>query len=174
MVDRLRLARADFERMLGHAREGLPNEACGLVAGTEEQASGGDIAVEPGPVVGIEREAGEVYPLERGLRIGVVRHVYLLRNVDESHEHFSMDPREQLAAVRDAHANGWALLGNWHSHPETPARPSEEDKRLAYDPQAAYLILSLAIEDAPALNAYHVASDGAVTRLPIEVVDDLG
>ena len=30
-------------------------------------------------------------------------------------------------------------LGNWHSHPESPSRPSDEDKRLAYDSQLLLL-----------------------------------
>ena len=51
---------------------------------------------------------------------------------------------------------GLSPLGNWHSHPETPSRPSEEDKRLANDSRASYLILSLAEEDNPVLNAFHV------------------
>ena len=32
----VRLSAADFEKMVAYARAGLPNEACGLLAGTEE------------------------------------------------------------------------------------------------------------------------------------------
>jgi proteasome lid subunit RPN8/RPN11 len=46
-------------------------------------------------------------------------------------------------------------LGNWHSHPESPSRPSEEDKRLAYDPKASYMILSL-MAQTPVLNSFHI------------------
>ncbi len=53
-------------------------------------------------------------------------------------------------------ANGLKPLGNWHSHPETPSRPSEEDKRLANDSRASYLILSLMDETQPVLNAFHI------------------
>ena len=101
--------------------------------------------------------------------MGHIRHVYLLTNTDESNEHFTMDPREQLAAVKDARANGWELLGNWHSHPETPARPSDEDKRLAYDPTTCYLILSLGDAKHPALNAYHIGKDGFAPRVFLEI-----
>ncbi|MBD5533003.1 MAG: M67 family metallopeptidase [Lachnospiraceae bacterium] len=75
--------------------------------------------------------------------IAKVRKAYLLTNVDASREHFSIDPKEHMEAIKDMRANGYIPLGNWHSHPETPARPSEEDKRLAYDSKALYLILSL-------------------------------
>ena len=62
--------------------------------------------------------------------------------------------KEQLQAVKDMRANSMVPLGNWHSHPETPSRPSEEDIRLANDSRASYLILSLENEDAPVLNAF--------------------
>jgi len=55
-------------------------------------------------------------------------------------------------------ANSWLPLGNFHSHPSTPARQSKEDIRLAYDPSASYLILSLA-EDIPVLKAFGITGD---------------
>jgi proteasome lid subunit RPN8/RPN11 len=47
-------------------------------------------------------------------------------------------------------------LGNWHSHPGTPSRPSAEDVSLAYDPYASYLILSLEAPQVPNLNAFRI------------------
>ena len=64
--------------------------------------------------------------------------------------------REQLAAVKDMRQNGFSPLGNWHSHPASPSRPSEEDKRLAYDSRASYLILSLLDQGDPVLNSFHI------------------
>lgn len=77
-------------------------------------------------------------------RDGVVRRHYELTNVDQSEEHFSFDPAEQFAAVKDARANGLEVCAVYHSHPATPARPSREDIRLAYDPTISYVIVSLA------------------------------
>ena len=85
--------------------------------------------------------------------------MYLLTNIDHSNEHFSLDPKEQLAAVKDMRANGLAPLGNWHSHPESPSRPSDEDKRLAYDSKASYLILSLMDRANPVLNSFKITGD---------------
>lgn len=124
------IRKEDYESIVAYAQKGLPNESCGLAAGREED----------------------------GKRI--IEKVYYLTNTDASPEHFSMDPREQFAAVKDMRANGLKPLGNWHSHPETPARPSIEDKRLAYDPEATYMILSL-MESVPVLNAFHIEG-GAV------------
>ena len=68
---------------------------------------------------------------------GVITHGYQLTNTDHSPEHFSFDPAEQFQTVRDARDKGLQILANYHSHPETPARPSVEDIRLAYDPEIA-------------------------------------
>ena len=112
-----------------HALSELPNEACGLIAGRIE---GNDKLIEK---------------------------VYLLTNIDKSNEHFSLDPKEQLAAIKDMRAAGLSPLGNWHSHPESPSRPSDEDKRLAYDKNASYMILSLMDRDNPVLNSFHIEGD---------------
>lgn len=121
--------KADYERMLEHAKSVVPEEACGLIAGTIEEGN------------------------------KIIRKVYILTNIDHSNEHFTLDPKEQLAAVKDMRANGFAPLGNWHSHPESPSRPSEEDKRLAYDSKASYMILSLMDADNPVLNSFHIEGD---------------
>lgn len=136
----LKLRKDLYDKMLKHCENGLPNESCGLIAGTVD---------------------GDVKTVEK---------VYLLTNIDASREHFSMDPKEQLAAVKDARAAGLAMLGNFHSHPESPSRPSEEDKRLAYDSTAEYLILSLMEPGNPVLKAFGVDAEKNVTVHEIEIV----
>ena len=131
----IQLKKSDFEKMLAHAQKELPDEACGLIAG---EISGTD---------------------------KIVKKVYLLTNIDHSNEHFSLDPKEQLAAVKDMRANGLVPLGNWHSHPESPSRPSEEDKRLAYDSKASYMILSLMDRENPVLNSFHIEETDAEKEL---------
>ena len=58
-------------------------------------------------------------------------------------------------------SKGYVPLGNWHSHPESPSRPSEEDKRLAYDSKASYMILSLMNRAEPVLNSFKITGDTA-------------
>ena len=59
----LKISKKDYEKILNHCRQGLPNEACGLLAGNTQ----GDETT--------------------------VTEVYLLTNLDASREHFSMDPK---------------------------------------------------------------------------------
>jgi proteasome lid subunit RPN8/RPN11 len=81
------------------------------------------------------------YLAEKG---GTITHHYELTNTDKAADHFSMDPQEQFAAIKDIRSHSLKLAAVYHSHPETPARPSEEDIRLAYDPDISYVIISLA------------------------------
>ena len=68
---------------------------------------------------------------------------YWMENIDHSSEHFSFAPRDQFAALRYAREHGLKILANWHSHPASPSRPSQEDLRMAVDPTIRYDILSL-------------------------------
>lgn len=70
-------------------------------------------------------------------------------------------------------ANGYELLGNFHSHPESPSRPSEEDKRLAYDTKVNYLILSLMEIDNPVLKAFNIDEEKNVTVEEIKICDTI-
>ena len=74
---------------------------------------------------------------------GEVSEFYPMTNVDSSPEHFSFDPKEQFKVVKAARNKGLELLSVYHSHPETPARLSEEDIRLFNDPNPVYIIVSL-------------------------------
>lgn len=96
-----------LDEIAKYAKAHLPEEACGLIAGSED-------------------ENGRL-----------ITKVYYLTNTDHAEDHFTMDPKEQLAAIKDMRANGLKPLGNWHSHPSSPSRPSDEDIKLAYDQMRA-------------------------------------
>ena len=112
-----------YDEIVNYAKEHLPEEACGLLAG-------------------VETEEGRE-----------IQKVYFLENKDHAEDHFTLDPRDQMNAIKDMRANGLKPLGNWHSHPSSPSRPSVEDIRLAFDSKASYLILSL-IAEYPVLNSF--------------------
>jgi proteasome lid subunit RPN8/RPN11 len=130
---RIRLSLSDYRRMLEHARACLPNEACGLLAGSVKE------------------------------KVKRVEKVYTLDNPDASPEHFSIPPRAQMEAIRDMRSLGLSPLGSFHSHPSTPARPSEEDILLAYDPAASCCILSLAGGE-PVLKCFRIERATGKTR----------
>ena len=93
---------------------------------------------------------------------------FRLTNIDHSNEHFSFDPKEQFQVVREVRKAGLEILANYHSHPETPARPSQEDIRLAFDPNISYVIVSLAAE-IPDIKSFGIKG-GEVEREEIQII----
>ena len=85
----------------------------------------------------IEREGSAAYPNECcGILVGrhperVVERVIPMPNVFdpvERYHRFSIDPMTLARAEEAATAEGRAVIGFYHSHPDHPARPSEYDR----------------------------------------------
>ncbi len=94
---------------------------------------------------------------------GVITTAYELTNTDHSPEHFSFDPSEQFKTVKEARNKGLNIIANYHSHPSTPSRPSQEDIRLAYDPDISYIIISLA-EKEPVVKSFRIVNGIALNE----------
>lgn len=101
---------------------------------------------------------------------GRVERLYTMTNADRSRTHCMMEPREQFAVVKDIRAAGLKMLAIYHSHPETPARPSAEDVRLALTPDVIYVIVSLRNAADPAIKGFLI-NEGAITTVPVEVLN---
>ncbi len=72
----------------------------------------------------------------------LVRKIFLIENVLHSPARFRMDPMQQWQAFQQIEQNGWELIGIFHSHPQGPESPSENDLAEAYYPEAIHLIWS--------------------------------
>lgn len=121
-----RIPRALVDALVGWARDGLPNEACGLLAGTA--------------------------PAEEG---GIATRFLPLRNAAASPYRYLIDPAEQLTtmlAIDDADEVVWGIC---HSHVASPPEPSATDVGLAAYPDALYLICSFATEP-PVVRAWSI------------------
>ena len=94
------------EQILSHSRAGLPNEACGLLAGDENG----------------------------------VRALYCLDNASASPVSYTIDPAGHFRALMEAEANGWDLIGAFHSHVNAPAYPSPTDVGGAAEPDWIWLV----------------------------------
>lgn len=136
-MDIVRMKCDIYDEIIEYARYQLPEEACGLLAGVE---------------TGDGRE---------------IKKVYFLENTDHATDHFTLSPKAQLQAVKDMRLHGYKPLGNWHSHPASPSRPSDEDVKLAYDPKADYMILSLMAGN-PVLNVFHI-ENGVWTKEDLRI-----
>jgi len=100
-----------------------------------------------------------------------VEKLYEMTNVDNSSDHFMMEPAEQFKVVKDIRSAALEMLAIYHSHPETPARPSAEDIRLALTPDVIYVIVSLQNSNRPAVNGFLI-QDSNVTKVPVKIVKE--
>jgi proteasome lid subunit RPN8/RPN11 len=98
-----------------------------------------------------------------------VEKLYRMANSEKRRDHYMMSPEQQFETVKDVRANSLDMLAIYHSHPETPARPSDEDIRLALMPNVIYVILSLLGNDGPVVKGFKI-EDGAIGEVPIDVV----
>ena len=89
---------------------------------------------------------------------GKATNIYSLRNVAaDTMVSYEAAPEELFAAQRQMRERGEELIAIYHSHPQSavPA-PSETDVRLAYYPDAAYLIVGLA-GPRPVMRAFRIS-----------------
>ena len=114
------------DEMVVHAFAGLPDEACGLLAGT----NGG------GPA-----RATRFFPMA---------------NADHSRVTYRLEAKEQLQVFNRIEDEGLDLVGIFHSHTHAEAYPSETDRRQAFYPEAHYLLVSLADRNNPELRAFTI------------------
>lgn len=140
----LRLNADQHARIVAHCLIGLPDEACGMLAGP---------VADPG--------APRIEPT------GEVTEVYPCANADASARTYTVESRDLLQAMRDAEAKGVELVGVWHSHTHTDAYPSDTDVRQAVEPGWLYVLVSLKHAE-PIVRAYRIR-DGATEEVDVVV-----
>jgi proteasome lid subunit RPN8/RPN11 len=107
------------DQIVEHARAGEPLEACGVIVGDRPAADGGTaLRFEP------------------------------VRNAAESRYLYEIHPDDLLRLTIETDDADEAFWGIVHSHTHTPAVPSATDRRLAFYPDALYILVSLAREEA--------------------------
>lgn len=97
------------------ARDAYPDEACGLLIGRPCEDGGWSVDEV--------RRARNLEP-------------------ERTSDRYVLDPEAFLTADRDARAAGLEIVGFWHTHPDSPAVPSETDRGAAW-PGYAYVIVSV-------------------------------
>jgi proteasome lid subunit RPN8/RPN11 len=94
---------------------------------------------------------------------GVPVRVFPMTNADASPVTYRLDGKEQLRVFDELDERGWDLWAIYHSHTHSEAYPSETDVKLAFYPDARYLLLSLADRDEPVLRSFRIV-DGEITE----------
>ena len=85
--------------------------------------------------------------------------------------HYYMDPLDQLRVYREIDDLDLDVVAYYHSHTRSEARPSPTDVRLARDPSAVWVLVSLT--DEPAVRAWRIDKadamdeNGDVAEVPL-------
>ena len=74
-------------------------------------------------------------------REGEILQAVEARNLADDPNRYFLDPEDHIVIRRRARAAGLAVVGFYHSHPHSAARPSETDRAEATYPNHLYLIV---------------------------------
>ncbi len=95
-------------------------------------------------------------------------------NADRSPTFFRFDPQEQFQLYKQLDDADEEIVVVYHSHTATEAYPSRTDISLAAEPQAHYLLVSVAEsgqDEGPVEVRSFRITDGAVTEEEIELLE---
>lgn len=87
---------------------------------------------------------------------------------DQPQRLFAMDPKQQIDAQRRMREQGEELFGIYHSHPHSPAEPSDADLEQAGYPEALYIIVSLNTKGVLEMRGFRL-KDGKAELVQLEI-----
>ena len=125
-----------LEDIKRHAEREYPRECCGLLIGRIEDD-------------GRTRDVVETYPVANAWD-----------ESDTMHRRMLITPLDYMRAERHLAKDGLGVVGNYHSHPDHPAVPSEFDlKNLAPWPTMSYVVVSVVRGRAAGLRSWELEAD---------------
>ena len=130
MVERLEFPEALRQELIAHAREGNPDEVCGILAGRDGRVE--RVFRVSNTADAVSADSGVFRDRESGVASAGRKPV-----------HYYMDPRDQLRVYNEVDELGLDVIGYYHSHTHSEARPSPTDVRLATDLTPYYVLVSL-------------------------------
>ena len=89
--------------------------------------------------------------------------LFQARNAEASPYRYNVDTEDLFRIYRECEENDWEFLVIYHSHTASEAYPSSTDIRLAFWPEAYYVLISLQDAERPVVRAFRIL-DGAVSE----------
>lgn len=77
---------------------------------------------------------------------------------EEQHHRYAMTPHDWMRLEDEADERGLSLIGYYHSHPDSPAIPSEYDREHAL-PNFVYVITSVMMAKAADMRVWRLRAD---------------
>src|SRR5713101_1365029 len=126
MADRLVLPESLRRELIEHARQGDPDEVCGMLAGRGDR------------IESVFRVNNVADAITADQQVFLDRETHVA-TVGRRPVHYYMDPLDQLRVYREIDDLDLDVVAYYHSHTHTEARPSPTDIRLARDPSALWV-----------------------------------
>jgi len=102
---------------------------------------------------------------------GELKTLFPVANIAGDPAHiFEMDPAKQIDAMRQMRDNNEELTAIYHSHPSSPAQPSQIDITQAAYPDALYLIVSLNTKGVLELRGFRIV-ESRVAEVELSIED---
>jgi proteasome lid subunit RPN8/RPN11 len=127
----LKLSQSDWHALRAHGEETYPHECCGILLGS----------------VDMDKDERVVKTV---IRAGNTR-------LDSLHNRYNIDPKELIAAQKQARQAGLDIVGFYHSHPDHPPRWSQTDFAEAHWIGCSYVITSVTKGKADVTNSFALA-----------------
>lgn len=134
----IKISASRLDDIKRHAEQEYPRECCGLLIGTIEDDGRTRVVVETYPVSNAWEES------------------------ETMHRRMLITPQDYMRAERQFAKDGLGVVGNYHSHPNHPAVPSEFDlENLAPWPTMSYIVVSVSEGRAVDLRSWELEKDRA-------------
>jgi proteasome lid subunit RPN8/RPN11 len=96
--------------------------------------------------------------------------LFRAKNAEASPYRYNVEPKDLFRVYRECEENGWDFLAIYHSHTASEAYPSATDVRLAFWPEAYYILISLQDAGNPTVRAFQIL-DGAISEEEIQPLE---
>ena len=141
----LNLTQPTLDTLRAHGEETYPHECCGVLLGhSTPQANTAHAAARAGNT-----------------------------RTDSAHNRYNIAPSDLIRIQREARAQGWDIIGFYHSHPDHPAQWSQTDFAEAHWLGCSYVITAVEQGRATDTNSFRLQGttedDKHFTNEPIQV-----
>jgi [CysO sulfur-carrier protein]-S-L-cysteine hydrolase len=96
--------------------------------------------------------------------------LFRAKNAEASPYRYNVEPKDLFRIYRECEANGWDFLAIYHSHTASEAYPSPTDVRLAFWPEAYYVLVSLQDAANPAVRVFRIL-DGKISEEELQPLE---
>lgn len=98
---------------------------------------------------------------------GAAMKLFRAKNAEASPYRYKVDDKDLFRIYRECTDNDWDFIAIYHSHTASEAYPSPTDVRLAFWPEAYYVLVSTKDPDAPVVRAFRIL-DGEISEETLE------